>query len=120
MPSMDPQKLKQLIQKYPKLSFLKSPEFKSLPKEKQDYVYGLIDDAEFWVEQEKNPESDKRFMFLGSVMGLMDAESKADAKGLTGKEREAFLKPQKDLQSRYNPYSGNVTVDTVDEIRKKK
>ena len=117
---MDPRKIKDFIKKYPKLSFLESRKFKSLPKEKQDYVYGLIEDAEFWIEQEQHPEMDKRFMFLGSVIGLMNAELEANEKGLEGKARDAFLKPHKEMQSLYNPYSGNVTAETVDEIRKKK
>ncbi|OGP14521.1 MAG: hypothetical protein A3I75_00805 [Deltaproteobacteria bacterium RIFCSPLOWO2_02_FULL_50_16] len=117
---MDPKKIKDLIRRYPRLSFLDSPQFRALPKEKQDYVYGLIEDAQFWIDQDKNPESDNRFLFLGSVLGLMRAEADADSKGLAGKEREKYLAPQKALQSRYNPYSGNVTAETTRDPKKTK
>ena len=117
---MDLQKIKKLIKRYPKLSFLESQQFKSLPKKKQDYVYGLIKDAEFWIDQEKNAEVDNRFLFLGSVLGRMNAEVQADAKGLKGDERKEFLKPHKKLQSRYNPYSGNITAETIKKSKKNK
>jgi hypothetical protein len=117
---VDASKIKALVKKFPKLSFLESSQFRSLPQDKQDYVFGLIEDAQFWVDQDQNPESDNRFLFLGSVLGLMKAEEDADAKGLKGKERETYLKPQKQLQSRYNPYSGNVTAASGPPLSQKK
>ena len=96
-----------IVKKYPRLNFLKSPEFRSLSKEKQDYIFGLIEDNEFWIDLEKKPNSNDGFKFIAAAYGLQNAEKDADEKGLEGKEREKILRPHQDLFTVFNPYSGN-------------
>lgn len=96
-----------IIKKYPRLSFLKSSEFRALSKEKQDYIFGLIEDNEFWIDLEKNPNSGDGFKFIAAAYGLQNAENEAKEKGLEGKDREKFLRPHQDLFTMFNPYSGN-------------
>lgn len=94
-----------IIQKYPKLNFIKSPAFESLPTEKKEFLLGCVEDALFWIEHEKKPDADDGFKFLGITYGLDKAEAEANAKGLQGKDREEFLKPFKQLMNKYNPHS---------------
>jgi hypothetical protein len=96
-----------LVRKNPKLNFLKSPQFKALSKEKQDYILGLVEDATFWIELEKKPDNNDGFKFIAAAYGLQNAEEEAKTKGLEGKEREKFLRPHQDLFTMFNPYSGN-------------
>ncbi len=97
----------ELIVKFPRLNFLKSREFKSLPKDKQDYIFGLIEDVMFWKDLETKPSSSDGFKFIAAAYGLQNAEEEAKTKGLEGKEREKFLRPHQDLFTMFNPYSGN-------------
>jgi hypothetical protein len=94
-----------IIAKYPKLNWLKSPAFQSLNREKQEFLLGCVEDALFWVEQEKKPEADDGFKFLAITYGLQKAETEANTKGLEGKEREKFLEPLKKLYTQFNPHS---------------
>lgn len=96
-----------LIQKFPRLNFLKSPQFKALPKEKQEYILELIDSVLFWKDLETKPASNDGFKFIAAAYGLQNAEEEARTKGLEGKEREKFLRPHQDLFTMFNPYSGN-------------
>lgn len=89
--------------------FLNSPEFQALPKEKQDFILGLVEDAMFWIDLEKKPNSSDGFKFLAASYGLEQAQQEANVKGLTGKDREKFLRPHQDLYTMYNPYSGNAS-----------
>ena len=100
--------LNELILKYPQLKFLKSaPHFLALPKDRQDFVIGLLEDAMFWIELDKNPDSSHGFKFLAASYGLTNAEMEASSKGLAGKDREKFIRPHQDLYTMFNPYSGN-------------
>ncbi len=47
-----------VVAKYPRLNFLLSPEFHSLPKGKQDFLLECVEDALFWVEAEKDHRVD--------------------------------------------------------------
>ncbi len=96
-----------LIAKNPKLTFLRSSEFKSLSQEKQEYVLGLIEDAEFWANLEKGKNPNDGFKFIAAAYGLQNAEEEAKTQGLEGKDREKFLRPHQDLFTMFNPYSGN-------------
>lgn len=66
----------------------------------------LVQDAMFWIDLEEKPNSSDGFKFLAASYGLDQAQQEASAKGLTGKEREKFLRPHQDLYTMYNPYSG--------------
>lgn len=95
------------IKKYPKLSFLKSPEIQFMEPEKLHYLEGLVEDALFWIEQEKEDEgSARKFFFLGSALGVVKAEESAKELGLTGKAKEEHMAPHKQFYSQCNPYSG--------------
>jgi hypothetical protein len=67
----------------------------------------MIEDAMFWVDLEKQPNSGDGFKFLAASYGLENAQEEATTKGLEGKEREKFLRPHQDLFTMFNPYSGN-------------
>lgn len=97
--------IEEIIQKYPKLSFLKSPRFQSLSPEKQEFILGCVEDALFWVDHEKREDAMDGFKFLAITYGLQRAENDAAAKGLKGEEREKFLQPVKELYTRFNPHS---------------
>lgn len=95
-----------IVSKYPRLSFLKSAAFESLPAEKKEFLLGCVEDALFWVETEaKGEKADQSFRFLAAHYGLEKAKEEAVAKGLKGKAREDFLKPIHDLYLMYNPQS---------------
>ncbi len=100
-------KIDELVGKKPKFVFLKSPQFRALTKEKQEFFLDCCDDAQFWVELEKKPNSGDGFKFIAAAYGLQNAEKDAGEKGLEGKEREKFLRPHQDLFTMFNPYSGN-------------
>jgi hypothetical protein len=93
-----------LIQKYPKLNFLKSPAFLSLAKEDQDFILGCIEDALFWVDLKEKPESSNGFKFLAAAYALQKAHAEADAQSLTGEARERFLRSTQDLYTKFNPF----------------
>ena len=95
-----------LIKKNKKLSFLKSREFNALPKEKQDYVLGVVEDALFWIDLEKKEDSSDGFKFLAAAYGLDNAQKEAEVKGLEGKDRAKHIRPHQDLYTMFNPYSG--------------
>lgn len=97
----------ELIKKYPKFHYLRNFEFQSLPKEKQEFILGLIEDALFWVDLEAKPNGNDGFKFLAASYGLANAQIKADDQALQGKPREDFLRPHQDLYTMFNPYSGN-------------
>ncbi|HSA58781.1 MAG TPA: hypothetical protein VLJ37_03775 [bacterium] len=100
--------LNELIIKHPQLKFLKhSPKIQSLSPEKQAFLAEMIEDAMFWVDLEKKPNSGDGFKFLAASYGLENAQEEANSKGLEGKEREKFLRPHQDLFTMFNPYSGN-------------
>ena len=101
----------QYIEKYPSLSFLADPDFQYADPERQEYLAGLIEDALFWIEQEAERENAKHFFFLGSALGLLNAEEKAKEEGLEGKKLEEHLKPHKQFYTQFNPYSGNINPD---------
>lgn len=96
-----------IVKQYPKLSFLSRPEFQRLPEEQKKYLKDLIEDALFWMDLEKKPNSGDGFKFLAATYGLENATSEAKEKGLEGKDREKFLRPHQDLYTMFNPYSGN-------------
>ena len=96
-----------IIKKCPKLSFLAQKEFANLPEANKLYLKELIEDALFWIDLEKKPNSSDGFKFLAAAYGLDTASQEAKTKGLTGKDREKFLRPHQDLYTMYNPYSGN-------------
>jgi hypothetical protein len=100
-------KIEELIRKNPKFVFLRSPQFRALTKERQEFFLECCDDAQFWVELEKNPQSGDGFKFIAAAYGLQNAENEAKEKGLEGKDREKFLRPHQDLFTMFNPYSGN-------------
>lgn len=94
-----------IIEKHPKLSFLKSPAFAALPKEKREFLLGCVEDAIFWVDLEQRPcHSDDGFKFLAATYGLQKAHVEADAKSLTGDAREEFLRSPQDLYTKFNPF----------------
>jgi hypothetical protein len=97
----------ELIEKFPKLSFLSRREFQNLPEANQRYLKDLIEDALFWIDLEKKPNGSDGFKFLAAAYGLDRAQKEASSQGLGGKAREKFLKPHQDLFTVYNPYSGN-------------
>lgn len=100
--------LNELINEYPRFRFIKhSRKFMALPIEKQEFVIGLLEDAMFWVDLEKKPNSSDGFKFLAAAYGLDNATTDASAQGLTGKDREKHLRPHQDLYTMFNPYSGN-------------
>ena len=104
--------LEELISKHPKFGFLTTaPEFTSLNPEQKEFVLGLIEDALFWVDVEKRPNSSDGFKFIAASYGLENARSEADQKKLQGKDREKFLRPHQDLYTMFNPYSGNSKAD---------
>ncbi len=96
----------EIVEKFPKLSFLKSPWFEGLPQWKQEFVLELIEDAKFWLDLEGKGAPDDGFKFLASAFGLERAQQEAEDRELAGKEREEFLKPHQDLFTQFNPYSG--------------
>ncbi|HEX5037583.1 MAG TPA: hypothetical protein VFX30_10530 [bacterium] len=100
-------KIDELIRKNPKFAFLRSAQFRSLTKEKQEFFLECCGDAQFWVELEKKPHSGDGFKFLAAAYGLQTAEAQAEEKKLEGKDREKFLRPHQDLFTMFNPYSGN-------------
>lgn len=100
-------KIDDLIRKNPKFVFLRSPQFRALTKEKQEFFLECCDDAQFWIELERKPNSGDGFKFIAAAYGLQNAEEEANGKGLEGKEREKFLRPHQDLFTMFNPYSGN-------------
>ena len=102
-----PKSVEELIQANPNLRFLRSPEFTSLPQEKQNFILELFEDVEFWRELEAKPHSGDGFKFLAATFGLENARAQADEKKLEGKEREKFLRAHQDLYTMFNPYSGN-------------
>ncbi|MBI2066760.1 MAG: hypothetical protein HY539_03375 [Deltaproteobacteria bacterium] len=100
--------LSELLLKYPQLKFLKnSAGFNALPREKQEFVIQLFDDAMFWVDLDQKPNSDDGFKFLAASYGLQNAQQEAQDKGIKGKELEQFIRPHQDLYTMFNPYSGN-------------
>ncbi len=103
----------ELINKYPKLAFIKSPRFQALPREKQEFYLEVLEDADFWacLAQSENP--DDGFKFLASTFGLERAQQQADEKGMTGKERDEHLRPHQDLFTQFNPYSGRTSDRSV-------
>ena len=103
------------FEKYPSLSFLKDPEFQYMEEGRQKYLAGLIEDALFWIEQEHTQGNTKHFFFLGSALGLLNAEEKAKEEGLEGKELEKRLKPHKQFYTQFNPYSGNTGSSEEEE-----
>ena len=100
-------RIEKLIKKNAKLDFLKSARFRALSPEKQEYFLGCVEDALFWAEHEKKPNSSDGFKFLAATYGLENAQVEAQSKGLEGKDREKFLRPHQDLYTMFNPYSGN-------------
>lgn len=102
-------RVEEIVKKYPKLAFIKSPEFLALPKEAQEFYFEVIEDAAFWVELDKKENPDDGFKFLASTFGLERAQQEAQDRGLSGKEREEFIKPHQDLYTMYNPYSGRTS-----------
>lgn len=100
-------KIEELIRKNPKFVFLRSAKFRALAKERQEFFLECCDDAQFWVELEKKPNSGDGFKFIAAAYGLQNAENEASEKGLEGKDREKFLRPHQDLFTMFNPYSGN-------------
>ncbi|MBI2082386.1 MAG: hypothetical protein HYT76_02340 [Deltaproteobacteria bacterium] len=99
---------KELILKQPKLKALfDSPKFLSLPKDRQDYMVDLIEDALFWIDLDDKPHSSDGFKFLAATYGLQKAQSEAHEKDLQGRELEKFIRPHQDLYTMFNPYSGN-------------
>lgn len=105
------QQIEKLVARFPRLSFLKTPQFQALSTEDQEYILELIDDAKFWYEEEKRGRADRGFKFLASTFGLTKAQQDAEAKGLSGKDREEFLQPHQELYTQYNPYSGRTSDD---------
>ena len=101
----------EVLKKYPVLSFLKSPEIQFMEPEKLAYIEGLVEDALFWIEQEKEEGESRHFFFLGSALGLLGAEEKAAEKGLSGKAKEDHLEPHKQFYAQFNPYSGKGPED---------
>lgn len=95
--------IEQLIQRFPRLNFLKSPAFTTLPKEKKRFLLECIEDVLFWADVEKKEDSSQGFKFLAAHYGLEQAKKEADTQGLQGKAREEFLKPIHDLYLMYNP-----------------
>lgn len=100
----------EIVSKYPKLNFLKSPAFQTLTAEKQRFLLGCVEDALFWVELEKRPHVTDGFKFLTAAYGLMQAKARAEADKLSGKEKEKFLKPHEDLYTQYCPHFGTDSI----------
>ncbi|MBI4374162.1 MAG: hypothetical protein HY542_04720, partial [Deltaproteobacteria bacterium] len=86
--------------------------FQALPRERQDYMLELIEDALFWVELEERPQSSDGFKFLAATYGLQKAQNEAKEKELSGGEREKFIRPHQDLYTMFNPYSGNANEES--------
>lgn len=80
---------------------------RKLTKEEIVELKELVQDAMFWIDLEKKPNSGDGFKFLAATYGLENAQAEANAKGLEGKDREKFLRPHQDLYTMFNPYSGN-------------
>ena len=66
----------------------------------------LVKDALFWIDLEKKPSGSDGFKFLAAAYGLENAQADARTQGLSGKDREKFLRPHQDLYTMFNPYSG--------------
>lgn len=99
-----------IVKKYPKLNFLQSSAFDSLPEEKKRFLLGCVEDALFWVDLDlKRDRLDQSFRFLAAHYGLEKAKGEADTRGLKGAEREKFLKPIHDLYLMYNPQGPTVS-----------
>lgn len=67
----------------------------------------LVKDAMFWIDLDTKPNSSDGFKFLAAAFGLNKAQEKAKQEGLSGKEKEKFIRPHQDLYTMFNPYSGN-------------
>lgn len=78
-----------------------------LTKEELVELKELVQDAVFWIDLDKKPNSGDGFKFLAATYGLENATAEADSKALDGKDREKFLRPHQDLYTMFNPYSGN-------------
>ena len=78
-----------------------------LSREETIRLKELVQDALFWIDLESKKDGTQGFKFLAAHYGLENAVQEADQKGLTGKEREKFLRPHQDLFTMFNPYSGN-------------
>ena len=103
-------KINELIQKHPNLTYvLRSPRFQAMSQDAQDYIFELIEDAEFWLTADQEGQSDGGFKFLASTFGLSRAQKEAKEKGMTGKEREQHLQPHQELYTQFNPYSGRTS-----------
>ncbi len=96
----------EIIKKFPRFAFLKSPRFQALPREKQEFYLECVEDALFWVDLDKADHPDDGFKFLAATIGMERAQQEAKDRELTGKEREEFLQPHQDLFTQFNPYSG--------------
>lgn len=103
--------IKKLIKRFSKLSFLDSEWFRKLSDIKKEFVLGIIEDAIFWVDLEKQPHCDDGFKFLAAAYGLTNARQEANDMGLKGKKRDEFIRPHQNLFTMYNPYSGNGNQD---------
>ncbi len=95
-----------VVQKYPKLDFLLSPQFQSLPPEKQKFLLDCVEDATFWIDLEGERHVTDGFKFLAAAYGLSQAEQQANEQGLQGKERSEFLRPIEELYTQFNPHFG--------------
>ncbi len=102
-----------IIEKYPDLGWLKSAAFRTLPREKQEFLLGCVEDALFWIDLEKKPHSSDGFKFLAATYGLQQAHTQADAKGLTGDVREQFLRSSQDLYTKFNPFGDRDKTDLI-------
>ena len=96
--------INEIVKKYPKLAFLKSQSFKRLSKARQEFILSCVEDAEFWIDMEKKPNSADGFKFLAAAYGLQKAQDEAAKKGLEGKDREKFLRAHQDLYTMFNPF----------------
>ena len=66
------------VAKHPRLNFLQSPEFRALPREKQEFLLQCVEDALFWVELEKTPTADEGFKDLGIAYTRLLSNEKID------------------------------------------
>ena len=100
--------IEEVVQKYPGLNFLKTALFRSLPKEKQNYLLGCVEDAIFWIELGKNPNQKNTdgFKFLAASLGYQQAAEDAAAKGLQGGDRKEYMKPYQELLTQMSPHAG--------------
>lgn len=60
-----------IVSKYPRLNFLKSPEFMALPREKKEFLFQCVEDALFWVEVENTPHGEDGFQSLALAYSQM-------------------------------------------------